>query len=165
MDVGPAQREQAVAGALAGRPPRGQRPAHMIFIRLDGRRDWCAGRRSWQQRRCVTVPTGDKKRAAYRALQDRILHGEGTAPAELRARAFGNDALPSPLDELIGKVATRPAQVTEADFAAAKAAGYSEDQLFELVVCAAVGWSARLYDAGLAALAEAVGGEEPASAP
>jgi hypothetical protein len=102
----------------------------------------------------------DKKRAAYRALQNRILHGEGRAPAELRARAFGDDGLPPPLDALIGKVATRPTQVTEADFAAAKAAGYSEDQLFELVVCAAVGQSARLYDAGLAALADAVGDEE-----
>ena len=31
----------------------------------------------------------------------------------------------------------------------------SEDQLFELVVCAAVGQSTRLYEAGLAVLAEA----------
>jgi hypothetical protein len=37
----------------------------------------------------------------------------------------------------------------------AKASGFSEDQLFELVICAAVGQSARLYEAGLAALAEA----------
>ena len=58
---------------------------------------------------------------------------------------------------LIGKVATRPTQVTEADFAAARASGFSEDQLFELVICAAVGQSARLYEAGLAALAEANG--------
>lgn len=49
----------------------------------------------------------------------------------------------------IGKVATGPTQVTEADFAAAKAQGFSEDQLFELVICAAIGQSARLYDAGL----------------
>jgi hypothetical protein len=53
-----------------------------------------------------------------------------------------------------------PAQVTDADFAAAKASGFSEDQLFELVICAAVGQSARLYEAGLAALAEATAGGE-----
>jgi alkylhydroperoxidase/carboxymuconolactone decarboxylase family protein YurZ len=64
------------------------------------------------------------------------------------------------LDALIGKVATRPTQVTDADFAAAMAAGCSEDEIFELVICAAVGQSARLYDTGLAALAEAVTGEE-----
>jgi hypothetical protein len=98
----------------------------------------------------------DKKRTAHRALKDRILNGEGTVPRDLRARAFDNAALPPSLDALLGKVATRPTQVTEADFAAAKASGFSEDQLFELVVCAAVGQSTRLYEVGLAALAEAV---------
>ena len=104
--------------------------------------------------------TEDKKRAAYRALQDRILAGEGRASPEQRARAFGNAGLSPPLDGLLGKVATRPTQVTDADFAAARAAGFSEDELFELVICAAVGQSARLYDAGLAALAGAVAGQE-----
>ena len=102
----------------------------------------------------------DNKRAAFRALQDRIVNGEGRASAEQRARAFGNVGLSPPLDGLLGKVATRPAQVTDADFAAARAAGVGEDELFELVICAAVGQSARLYDAGLAALAEADAGEE-----
>ena len=102
----------------------------------------------------------DKKRAAFRSLQDRILNGAGRASAEQRARAFGNAGLSPPLDGLIGKVATRPTQVTDADFAAARAAGCTEDELFELVVCAAVGQSARLYDAGLAALADATAGEE-----
>ena len=102
----------------------------------------------------------DKKRAAYRALQDRILTGAGRASPEQRARAFGNAGLAPPLDGLLGKVATRPAQVTDADFAAARAADVTEDELFELVICAAVGQSARLYDAGLAALADAVAAEE-----
>lgn len=102
----------------------------------------------------------DKERAAYRALVDRVLTGDGKASAEQRARAFGNDGLAPPLDALIDKVANRPAQVTDADFAAAKASGFSDDQLFELVICAAVGQSSRLYEAGLAALAEAtVSGE------
>lgn len=47
--------------------------------------------------------------------------------------------------------------MTDADLAAAKASGFSEDELFELVVCAAVGQSSRLYTAGLAALAAATG--------
>jgi hypothetical protein len=109
---------------------------------------------------CRVVLTDDKKRAAFRALQDRVLNGEGKASPEQRARAFGNTGLCPPLDGLLGKVVTRPVQVTDADFAAARAAGFSEDELFELVVCAAVGQSARLYDAGLAALAGAVAGEE-----
>jgi hypothetical protein len=103
------------------------------------------------------VPDEDRKWAAHRALADRVRTGAGRAAAEQRARAFANDGLAPPLDALIGKVATRPAQVTDADFAAAQAAGVPEDQLVELVICAAVGQSARLYDAGLAALAEAAG--------
>jgi hypothetical protein len=110
------------------------------------------------------MPTEVSKRAAYRALEERILTGPGSAPLEQRARAFGNAGLSAPLDELLGAVATRPAQVTDAQFAAALAAGWSEDQLVELVICAAVGESARQYDAGLAALAGAVA-EEDGNAP
>ena len=111
------------------------------------------------------MPDDDKKRAAHRALVDRVVNGEGRASAEQRAHAFSNDdGLSPPLQALIGKVATRPAQVTETDFAAAKALGFSEDQLFELVICAAVGQSARLYEAGLAALAEATVNERPDNA-
>ncbi len=95
----------------------------------------------------------------YQALVDRVLNGEGTATAEQRARAFSNEGLSPPLQSLIGKVASRPVQIAEADFAAARASGVSEDQLFELVICAAVGESARMYDAALAALAAATGSE------
>lgn len=106
------------------------------------------------------MPAEDKKRAARRALEDRILNGEGRASPDQRARAFDHADLPLPLQGLLDKVVARPAQVTEADFAAARAAGFTEDQLFELVVCAAVGQSARMYDTGLAALAEATGTRE-----
>jgi hypothetical protein len=110
------------------------------------------------------VASEDNKRAAYRALQDRILNGKGKASPEQRAHAFSNDGLSPPLDVLVAKVAARPVQVTDADFATAKASGFSEDQLFELVICAAVGQSARLYEAGLAALAKAAASGRPDSA-
>jgi hypothetical protein len=100
-------------------------------------------------------PSGGKKRAAFQALQDRILNGEGRASREQRARAFGNAGRPGPLGGLVSHVVASPARVSDADFVAARAAGFTEDELFELVICAAVGQSARQYDAGLAALAEA----------
>ncbi len=103
------------------------------------------------------MPEHDPKRAAHLALADRIVHGPGHASAEQRARAFAGDDLPPPLGTLLGKVTARPVQVTDADMAAAKAAGFSEDEVFELVVCAAVGHSSRLYSTALAALAEAAG--------
>lgn len=107
------------------------------------------------------MPDEDRKRAAHRALVDRVLRGDGRASAEQRGLAFRNEGLPPPLDVLVGKVVDRPAEVSEADLALVTAAGYSEDQVFELVVCAAVGQSERLYAAGIAALAEATAGEEP----
>jgi hypothetical protein len=88
------------------------------------------------------------KRTAHKALIDRILGGDGQAPREQRRAAF-EDAGMEPLRALVGKVATTPTRVTDEDFAAAKAAGYSEDQIFELVVCDAVGQSTRPYEAGL----------------
>jgi hypothetical protein len=105
----------------------------------------------------------DSKRRAFQALADRVRNGAGRAPASQRARAFdGGAGLPPPLDALAAKVASGPTEITEADFAAAKEAGFSEDEIFEVVVSAAVGQAARLYDAGLAALAEATA---PAAAP
>ncbi|MBP2187923.1 carboxymuconolactone decarboxylase family protein [Nocardia goodfellowii] len=104
------------------------------------------------------VPHADNKRAAFRELVDRVLNGPGRAAPDERARAFHNTDVPPPLQPLIDKVATKPAEITDADFEAA--AGFSEDQLFELVIAAAVGQSTRQYDAGLAALAEATGNQE-----
>ena len=103
----------------------------------------------------MPMPTDDPRQAAYTALTERILKGDGRAPHDLRRRAFSNVELSEPLRTLLAKVATTPTQVTEADFVAARAAGFSEDQIFELVICAAVGQSTRLYETGLAALAEA----------
>lgn len=105
----------------------------------------------------------DRKRTAFLALRDSILSDSGRVAPELRARAFAGDVLDGhelPVDQLLRHVTARPPQVTMADISVASAAGLSRDELFELVVCAAVGQSARLYDAGLAALAEAQSGEE-----
>ena len=103
----------------------------------------------------MAVPPDSDKQSLVRAIEHRILTGPGMAPPELRAKAFDDRDLPEPLAALVDKVAKRSFQVTDGDFAAALAAGYTEDQLFELVICAAVGESGRLYQAGLAALAEA----------
>jgi hypothetical protein len=103
----------------------------------------------------------DTKRAAQRALVERILTGDGRAPAEQRARAFNDEGLAPPLSTLISKVTRTPVRVGETDLAVA---GCTEDEVFELVICAAVGHSTRLYEAGLAALAEAISEEAPGHA-
>lgn len=104
------------------------------------------------------MPTEDTKRSLHARLVERILHGAGHAPADQRAAAFENRDLPDGLRPLLRKVATNSAEVSDADFALARQAGWSEDQLFELVVCAAVGEATRQYTAGLTALATATAG-------
>ena len=89
---------------------------------------------------------------ARQALIARILEGRGEATPALRRAAFVNQELSQPLAALLGKVVTRAHSVTDADIAAARASGLSEDQVFELVVCAAIGEATRQHDAALTAL-------------
>ena len=96
---------------------------------------------------------------ARKALASRILEGEGkVSPSERRA-AFQNSGLAEPLSTMVDKVARHADAVTDEDIAAAKASGLSEDQVFEIVVCAAIGQATRQYDAALAALETAAGKE------
>jgi alkylhydroperoxidase family enzyme len=96
-------------------------------------------------------------RLAHRALVARILEGDGRAPRDQRRAAFDNSGLDEPLRTLIDEVAERPARITDADVAAVKASGLAEDEIFELVVCAAVGQATRQYESALDALALASG--------
>jgi len=93
---------------------------------------------------------------ARKALVARILERDGRASRAQRRAAFDKAGLGEPLRTLIDKVAKHAYKVTDEDIAAARASGLSEDQIFELVVCAAVGQATRQYDTALAALAEAM---------
>lgn len=94
-------------------------------------------------------------RGSRAALISRILEGDGAAPHAERRAAFAGSELGGPLATLLDKVRLAATQLGDGDFAAAKAAGLSEDQLFELVICAAVGQATRQYEAARAALATA----------
>ena len=102
-----------------------------------------------------------EKRQAHRALVARILDGQGFASTSMRLAAFNNAVSVDPLRTLLRKVARQPTRITDSDINAVKASGVSEDQLFELVVCAAVGEATRQYETALAALAEACGQATP----
>lgn len=93
-----------------------------------------------------------------RELVSRVLDSDASAPPGLRRNAFDNAGLEDPVQTLVGKVAARSYAVTDEDVAAVRAAGLSEDQVFEIVVCAAVGAADRQYTSAMAALAEATGG-------
>ena len=90
-----------------------------------------------------------------RELVARVLDSDATARRELRRAAFDNAGLDDPIRTLIEKVADRSYAVTDDDIAAVRAVGLSEDQIFELIVCAAIGVADRQHDSAMAALAEA----------
>jgi|SRR3954469_4102079 alkylhydroperoxidase family enzyme len=91
----------------------------------------------------------------HRALIARVRDGDATAPTDLRRAAFDDAGLDEPVRTLIDKVAHHANRVTDDDVAAVRAAGLTEDQIFEIVVCAAVGQATRQYENALAALAGA----------
>lgn len=102
-----------------------------------------------------------KNAASFKQLYDnllnRILKGKGDSSQEQRKAAFNNADLSEPLSTLINKVAHHAYKVTDSDINAVKSTGVSEDQLFELIICAATGQASRQYESGLAALAEVTG--------
>jgi hypothetical protein len=102
----------------------------------------------------------DNKRMAHQAFVTRVLQGEGTASHAERRAAFENGELKEPLHALISAVATHPTRITDEDVANVEASGVSEDQIFELVVCAAGGQATRQYETALDALAEAMTGRK-----
>jgi hypothetical protein len=93
------------------------------------------------------------------ALVKRILEGDGKTPPSERRAAFNNRDLGGLMGALVDKVAVHPYRVTDEDIKAVRASGLSEDQIFEIVVCAAIGQGNRQYDAAFAALEAAIGKE------
>lgn len=96
---------------------------------------------------------------ARKALTTRVLEGAGRASPSERRAAFNNSGLAKPLGALVDKVARHAYRVTDEDINGVTKSGLSEDQVFEIVVCAAIGQATRQYDAALAALKAAAGKE------
>jgi hypothetical protein len=94
----------------------------------------------------------------HRDLVTRVLGSGGTAPRDMRRAAFDDAGLEEPLRGLVSKIARHSHQVTDDEIGAVRAAGLSEDQIFEVMVCAAIGQADREYHHALAALAAATGG-------
>ncbi|MFC5863956.1 hypothetical protein ACFPT7_16750 [Acidicapsa dinghuensis] len=96
---------------------------------------------------------------ARKALVARILEGAGQASRADRQAAFHLSSTAGPPAALAEKVAHDPAGISDEDIAVVRASGISEDQVFEIVVCAAIGQASRQYDAALAALETVIGKE------
>ena len=93
----------------------------------------------------------------HSSLVARVLDGEGRASPEVRRAAFDNERLAEPVRTFVDKVAHRARMVTDVDIGTLRKAGLSEDEIYEIVVCAAIGQATRQYQNALAALSAAPG--------
>jgi hypothetical protein len=88
----------------------------------------------------------------FEALVDRVLRGAGeTAPAD-RAAAAGTGAYAGPAAAVIEKVRRHAYKVTDEDILELKAAGMTDDAIYELTIAAAVGVAKRRLDAAMRAI-------------
>src|SRR5262245_35017184 len=89
-----------------------------------------------------------------------VLTSAGRSPSQLRqaiaARCAGvqdtTDEIPDALAAYIEKVALHAYKITDEDVEQLVAAGYSEDEIFEITLSAAMGASLARLERGLAAL-------------
>jgi len=91
--------------------------------------------------------------ALRRTTHDAVIEGPGRVDPVLR-RHVAHGQPPSDLAVLVQKIRDRAYTVTEADIEALRAR-YSEDELFELIVAAAVGAADHRIQRALAALEDA----------
>src|SRR5688572_12076921 len=95
----------------------------------------------------------DRHRDRAEAVRKAVFEGDGKVDRAVREACGKNDGVPAALASYVSKVAQHAYKVTDEDVEALKRAGYSEDELFEITVSAAVGASLKRLDIGLAALA------------
>ena len=94
----------------------------------------------------------------YASLRDRVLNsvllGAGETEPAIREAAARGSGVPADLQALIDKIHQHAYKVTDEDIARAQEK-YGDDEMFEIVVSAALGAASQRLQAGLRALNEA----------
>jgi hypothetical protein len=93
----------------------------------------------------------DRHADLRRTLEETVLKGPGHTDPALRQACADGRSVPEELRTLVDTIERNPAGVTDRDIETLKAR-YSEDELFEIVVSAALGASMRRIRAALAAV-------------
>ena len=88
------------------------------------------------------------------ALRRAVFESAGETDPAIRQAAGAGNPLPDPWGSYADKVRDHSYRVSDADIAALKAAGRSEEEIFEITVAVATGAALRRLDAGLRAVRE-----------
>jgi hypothetical protein len=98
----------------------------------------------------TTDPHADIRDRAFRS----VFESPGQSDPELRRAAAEGTGVPADLQTLVDKIHRHAYKVTDEDLARLRTT-YSDDEMFEIVVSAALGASRKRLFAGLAALDKA----------
>lgn len=97
----------------------------------------------------------DDRQARWQRFLEHLRTAPGALPADERRAVFAHDRVPAPLEELVDTEVRHAYRVTDEHVAAAAAAGYSEDAIYEAIVLAAAGEADRRRERVRALIAEA----------
>jgi uncharacterized protein YciW len=105
----------------------------------------------------------DRHAEALKRLDERLRSGPGKLAPQTRAGAIDDDLLPDPLaQEYVETIRRHAYKLTDRRLQELTAAGWTDEQVFELTVAAAFGAAKRRLEAGLRTLGEATGSRPPA---
>jgi len=86
-------------------------------------------------------------------LERRVLDSRGALDPAIRQAAAAGGEIPEDLESYVDKVRQQAYEVTDGDIESLLAAGYSEDEIFEITVAAAYGAARLRLNLGLKAMA------------
>jgi alkylhydroperoxidase family enzyme len=92
----------------------------------------------------------------HNKLRNAVLDAPASADAALRRAAYYGEGLAEPLSGYVEKLYRHAYQVQDHDIERVLDAGYSEDQVFDVTIAAALGAGDARLRAGLSALNEAL---------
>ena len=92
----------------------------------------------------------------HKKLRYAVLDAPATADATLRLAAYCGEGLAEPLSGYVEKLRQHAYRVQDDDIEQVHDAGYSEDQIFEVTIAAALGAGDARLRVGLSALNEAL---------
>lgn len=99
--------------------------------------------------------TYDRYAPKLHALVEAILHEPGTLDPSVREVVVSGEEVPDALVPYVEKITNYAYKVTDRDIERLRQAGYTDDQIFELTVSAALGAGLLRLNCGLRALHEA----------
>jgi alkylhydroperoxidase family enzyme len=97
-------------------------------------------------------PRAERLAECTAALRRAVLGSAAASPVELRRAAFDGVAAEPAASAYVAAVRNHAYRITDADVAALRLSGLSDDAIFEVTVAAALGAAQRCLDTGLAAL-------------